>query len=131
MSSSKMLLACNRIMMNAKIFLLALFSSVILTACGGGGGGSGGAGGGGVVSPTSYSIGGTVSGLAVGNSITLSDNGSDSISVSANGTFTFNTKLPSSQAYSVTLSSTSPVVQPCSVTYGSGTMGRSRSEEHT
>jgi hypothetical protein len=66
-----------------------------------------------------YAVGGTVSGLA-GTGLTLQDNGGDDLAVTANGTFTFATKV--SDAYDVTvMASPSKPVQACSVSNGSGT----------
>ena len=86
----------------------------VLTACGGGSGYGGGGGG------TTYSIGGSVSGLGTGLSVVLQDNGGDNLSVSANGAFTFATKIASAGAYAVTVM-TQPTGQTCAVTGGSGT----------
>ena len=69
--------------------------------------------------PTTYSIGGTVSGLS--GTVVLQDNGGDDLSVSGNGAFTFATKLPSGAAYNVTVK-TSPSGQTCTVGGGSGTV---------
>jgi hypothetical protein len=63
-------------------------------------------------------IGGTVSGL--NGTVVLQNNGANSLSVSANGAFTFTTALSSGAAYSVTVS-TQPAAQTCTVTNGSGT----------
>ena len=68
---------------------------------------------------TSYSVGGTVSGLS--GTVVFQDNGSDNLSVSANGWFTFATNLISGTAYNVTVL-TNPAGQTCSVTGGSGTV---------
>jgi hypothetical protein len=73
-------------------------------------------------SATKFTIGGTVSGLNSGTSVTLLDNGSDSLKVSANGTFTFATALASGAAYNVTVS-VQPTGETCTVTNGSGTVG--------
>jgi hypothetical protein len=70
----------------------------------------------------SYTIGGTVTGLpASGASIVLQDNGKDSLTVTANGSFTFATPVASGSPYSVTASGGGGVVT-CSVTNGSGTV---------
>src|SRR5579862_5531800 len=69
---------------------------------------------------TKYSVGGTVSGLS--GTVVLQDNGSDSLSVSANGSFTFATQLASGAAYAVTVQ-TNPSGQTCTVSNGSGTVG--------
>ena len=55
---------------------------------------------------TTYSVGGNVSGLS--GTVVLQDNGGDDLSVSANGAFTFATKLADGAAYSVTVK-TQPV----------------------
>jgi hypothetical protein len=69
-----------------------------------------------------HTIGGTLSGLTTGSSVTLLDNGADSLVVSANGKFTFKTALASGAAYSVTVS-VQPTGETCTVTAGSGTVG--------
>ena len=74
-------------------------------------------GGGGI---TSYSIGGTVSGLS--GTVVLQDNGGDDLSVSGNGPFTFSTPVASGAGYSVTVK-TNPAGQTCTVSGGSGTVG--------
>ena len=79
---------------------------------------SGGSGSGG--STTSYSVGGTVSGLS--GTLVLQDNGGDNLSVTANGPFTFATKLPSGTPYNVTVQ-TAPASQNCTISNGSGTVG--------
>ncbi|MGH8287506.1 MAG: lactonase family protein [Steroidobacteraceae bacterium] len=97
--------------------------ALALAGCGGGGGGSGG---GGTTPPpppppTTYSIGGTVSGLT-GTGLVLQDNGGDNLSVTANGAFTFATKVDSGGAYAVTVL-TQPSGQTCTVADGTGTTG--------
>ena len=67
-----------------------------------------------------YSVGGTVSGLA--GTVVLQDNGGDDLSLSANGPFTFATQLPSGAVYGVTVKS-NPSGQSCTVSGGSGTVG--------
>ena len=52
--------------------------------------------------PTTYTIGGTVSGLT-GTGLVLQDNGGNNLSVSASGSFTFTTAIASGGAYSVTV----------------------------
>jgi hypothetical protein len=71
---------------------------------------------------STYTIGGTVSGLTTGNSVTLLNNGGDSLKVSANGKFTFTTTFASGAAYDVTVS-TQPTGETCTVTAGSGKVG--------
>jgi hypothetical protein len=51
-------------------------------------------------------VGGTLTGLPAGDTVTL-NNGSDYLTLSTNGTFTFPTALPNGHAYSVTVSGTS------------------------
>lgn len=68
-----------------------------------------------------YTIGGTVSGLTSGAQLNLSNSGTESLTVAANGSFTFATPVLSS--YSVTVAATSglPAGAYCSVSRGSGT----------
>ena len=69
-----------------------------------------------------YPIGGTVTGLAAGASVSLLDNGGDTLVVSsANTSFTFATALASGAAYHVTVGQ-QPIGQLCTVTNGSGTV---------
>ncbi|MEP6884864.1 MAG: beta-propeller fold lactonase family protein [Gammaproteobacteria bacterium] len=69
-------------------------------------------------SPT-YTIGGTVSGIEAGQSVQLQNNGRDDLTVSANGAFTFATRVTSGGAYAVTVSSLAG--RTCTVAGGSGT----------
>ena len=69
--------------------------------------------------PTTYTIGGTVSGLT-GTGLVLQDNGGNNLAVSASGSFTFSTAIASGAAYSVTVL-TQPTGQSCTVANGSGT----------
>jgi len=68
--------------------------------------------------PVDVSIGGTVSGLD--GTVVLLNNGADDLTVSANGPFTFATRIASGTDYSVTVG-TQPDGQTCEVTNGSGT----------
>ena len=81
--------------------LFAAAVSACLAACGGG------------------EIGGTVSGLGTGLSLTLLNNGSDALTVARNGSFAFADLLDNSASYAVTVQ-TQPVGQSCSVANGSG-----------
>jgi hypothetical protein len=73
---------------------------------------------------STYSIGGTVSGLVAGNSVTLQDNGGDSTTLSANGAFTFSTKIANGGAYDVeVLTQPTNPPQVCTVSAGSGHAG--------
>src|SRR6185295_10269595 len=70
-----------------------------------------------------FTIGGTISGLAPGDSITLRNNGVDTLVRSTNGGFTFAVLVASGQPYAVTVvSPTSPISQTCTVTSGTGTV---------
>ena len=71
-----------------------------------------------------YSVGGTVSGLAAGDTLVLQDNGADNATLNANGGFTFATKIPSGSTYTVSVlsSPSSPISQTCAVTSGAGTI---------
>ncbi len=71
--------------------------------------------------PTTYSVGGTVSGLS--GTVVLQDNGGDDLSVSGNGAFTFATRLASGAAYNVTVK-TSPSGQTCRCLAVLGPSGR-------
>lgn len=70
-------------------------------------------------STTGYTVGGTVSGLATGKSVTLRNNGADPLTVSANGAFTFPTSLANNAAYAVTVA-THPAQGSCTVANGAG-----------
>jgi hypothetical protein len=69
-------------------------------------------------STTTYTIGGTLSGLTQGT-VVLQDNGTDSLSLTSNGSFTFKTPIAAGGAYLVTVSS-QPTAQFCSVSNGNG-----------
>ena len=56
---------------------------------------------------SAFTVGGTLTGLPAGATVTLQDNGGDTLTLSNNGTFTFPTALPDGYAYSVTVSRTS------------------------
>jgi len=75
--------------------------------------------GGGTPATATYSIGGTVSGLAAGATLSLNDNGTDPLTLSADGAFTFLTELSSGSAYSVTVQR-QPVGQTCTIIDASG-----------
>ncbi|MFZ5699227.1 MAG: S8 family serine peptidase, partial [Pseudomonadota bacterium] len=71
----------------------------------------------------SFSIGGTVSGLA-GTGLVLRNNGTDDLAIAADGTFVFGTPIASGAAYAVTVfkQPTAPS-QTCTVTGGTGNVG--------
>jgi hypothetical protein len=72
--------------------------------------------------PVTATIGGTVSGLVANSSVILQDNGGDSLTITANGAFTFKTPVTGADVYLVTVA-TQPVNpnQICTVTGGGGT----------
>ena len=101
--------------MRNRFFLSSLFilNSLILSACGGGSSTS--------TVATTYTIGGTISGLTSG-SLVLKNNGGDALTISANSaTFTFATALANSATYAVTVD-TQPSGLTCSVSNGTGTV---------
>ena len=101
-----------------KSCLLTIFIALIaalLVSCGGGGGGGGG--GTSSSSGSTYTIGGSISGLS--GQVTLLNNGADPLIVKANGSFTFATPVANNGSYAVTVG-TQPTGQTCTVTSGSG-----------
>jgi large repetitive protein len=88
---------------------------ILLSACGGSG----------TPAPTIpsnvYRIGGTISGLADGNSITLTNNGGDAVTKSTNGSFRFSNALVDGSNFKIVISSL-PNNQPCTSTYNTGTV---------
>ena len=71
---------------------------------------------------SSFSVGGTVSGLPTGKTLVLQDNGGDNLTLTDSGAFAFATKVPSGQPYAVTVL-TQPAGGTCNVQNGSGTVG--------
>ncbi len=73
----------------------------------------------------SYTVGGTVSGLA-GTGLALKLNGGAALPITANGSFTFPAALPGGSAYAVSVAA-QPInpAQVCTVSNGSGTIGSS------
>jgi hypothetical protein len=67
-----------------------------------------------------YSISGIVSGLN-GSGLVLQNNGSNNLTIGANGAFTFSSPIASGYTYSVTVL-TQPTGQTCNVTNSSGTV---------
>jgi hypothetical protein len=53
---------------------------------------------------SAFTVGGTLTGLPAGDTVTLQDNGSDNLTLSNNGPFRFPTALPNGYTYSVTAS---------------------------
>jgi len=70
---------------------------------------------------SSFTIGGSVSGLGAGKSVVLHNNGGDALTRNANGSFSFATALASGASYAVTVG-TQPAGQTCTVSNGSGTV---------
>lgn len=66
-------------------------------------------------------IGGQLSGLGTDRSVALDNNGSDTLTLTANGAFTFANTVAANGTYDVTVT-TQPVGQICTVTSGSGTL---------
>lgn len=66
-----------------------------------------------------FSVGGSVSGLASGQSVVLRNNGGDDLTVSASGNFAFATTIVSGGAYNVSVA-IQPNGQTCSVSAGTG-----------
>ncbi|MBK6863842.1 MAG: hypothetical protein IPG91_09785 [Ideonella sp.] len=79
-------------------------AALVLSACGGGG-----------------EIGGTLSGLGTGLSVTLANNGDDELTLTRNGSFTFGENVAADSSYTVTVV-TQPAGQECVVANGSGTV---------
>ncbi len=90
--------------------VLVLMLTAALTACSSGGGGGGGA---------SYTVGGTISGLT--GTVVLQNNEGDDLTITADGAFTFATKVADGGAYSVTVL-TQPETQTCSASSNTGTI---------
>ncbi len=96
-----------------KLFLtiLAIAVSCVLVSCGAA-----------PAAPTTFSIGGTVSGLS-GTGLVLQDNGGDNLAIAINGSFTFAKAIVSGNNYAVTvLTQPTNPAQTCKVAFGgSGT----------
>jgi len=70
-------------------------------------------------SPSTFTIGGTVSGLTA--TVVLQDDAADNLSITANGSFVFTTPLASGSSYAVTVL-TQPAGQTCAVSNGTGSV---------
>jgi len=75
-------------------------------------------------------IGGAVTGLSGGTTVTLINNGSDSLVVNANGNFTFSKTISAGATYSVTVG-TQPINETCTVTNGAGSISNFNSSNVT
>jgi hypothetical protein len=71
-------------------------------------------------SPSTFTLTGTLNGLASGTQVTLKNNAADPLTLSADGTFTFSTPVAQFGAYNVTVGTPS-AEQTCSVINGQGT----------
>ena len=100
---------------------VCMLAALSLTACGGGGGGGGGTSGSGSgTGSTTFTVGGTVSGLSAAG-LVLTDNGVDNLTLSSGATsFTFSQPVASGASYSVAIA-TQPTGEICAVSAGSGT----------
>jgi alpha-tubulin suppressor-like RCC1 family protein len=91
-----------------KISLIMLIAGMVLAACGGGGGGGAPA-----PAPTqNFTVGGNVSGLS--GTLVISNNGSENITLSSNGGFSFPTALNDGSTYNISIP-TSPTNQTCTI----------------
>ena len=70
----------------------------------------------------SFNVGGMVVGLTAGQTLVLTDNGSDNLTVDANGAFTFPVPVPSGGVYEATIK-TQPSDDLCTISGASGTVG--------
>ena len=75
-----------------------------------------------VCTENTYTIGGTFSGLLAGRSVVLLNNAGDPLTLTANGSFTFVTRIPFGSTYGVTIG-TQPLGEACEVTDGSASVG--------
>lgn len=73
-----------------------------------------------VCTTNSYTVGGSVSGLA--GTVTLELNGSDTLALSGDGPFTFSTPVVSGGIYTVTVAA-QPATQTCAVLNATGVVG--------
>lgn len=72
-----------------------------------------------VCSADTYTVGGTVNGLASGTQVVLENNGADNLTVGANGQFSFTARVAATGSYVVTVG-TQPVGAVCTVTNAHG-----------
>src|SRR6266704_5910310 len=103
---------------NSVVWISFLMASALLalSACSGRGDGGGGTG---PALASSFSVGGTVSGLS--GTVMLQNNGGDNLTISVNGGFTFAAALTNSSPYAVTVLA-QPAGQICTVANGIGTV---------
>lgn len=117
---------------NAVRRLFAVAAVSVLSACGGGGSDSP-APGNEPTTPTTpvppapppaevrWTVGGTVSGLAAGQTLVLQNQGTDDFTLGANGSFVMAASWPAGSRYDVAVK-TQPTGQLCTVAQGSGTL---------
>jgi uncharacterized repeat protein (TIGR03803 family) len=105
-----LLVAPNRYRRVFSHHIVLVLLATLLVACGGSGGAS-----------STFTLGGKVSGLSSGNSVTIESNGNDSVSLSANSAFAFPTAIAAGSSYAVTVTK-QPTGQQCTVMSGSGTI---------
>jgi len=114
--------------------IVSIATALLLAACGGGGGGSSGGGDSspiqGAVPPpvatvpapaASYSVGGSLNGLASGTELRVALNGGPPLALGQSSAFTFPNSLPSGTSYGVTIAA-QPAGQTCTIAGGSGTL---------
>jgi cysteine-rich repeat protein len=70
---------------------------------------------------STFTIGGTVSGMPPGATLVLQDNGADNVAVTANGNFVFPTAVASGQTYAVAVLTPVPLTL-CAIASGTGTV---------
>lgn len=92
-----------------KLLPVTMLAAMMLAGCGG---------------AANSKLGGNVTGLASNGKLILQNNGADALTVTSNGSFTFNSSLASSASYLVSVSQ-QPTSQTCSVTNGAGTVSSS------
>ncbi|HXA48312.1 MAG TPA: DUF3443 family protein [Burkholderiaceae bacterium] len=90
-----------------KKYLLILIACAMIAGCGGSS-----------TPPSTFTVGGTVTGLT--GAVTLQNNGGETITVSANGAFTFPTAKSIGSPYAVTITGVAPNYYTCSVTNATG-----------
>ncbi len=110
------------------IAIFLLVNALTLSACQNGSSGSGSSGSGSSGSGSSgistYTISGTVSGLAANQSLSLQNNAGDTLIVPVDGAFQFATGLLAGASYAVTITA-QPGGQQCVLNHASGTVGSS------
>ncbi|VAX30946.1 hypothetical protein MNBD_NITROSPIRAE02-1281, partial [hydrothermal vent metagenome] len=92
------------------IALMFLSLAVVLAGCGCG-----------IGSTPTYTVGGTVTGLASGKFVVLQNNGGDDLTIMQDGSFTFATALADGASYNVTVK-TQPAGQFCTASNNTGTI---------